>query len=39
MEDGESFDVSPHHFKPLSSDQDDEDEGDVEDKGNDSKTC
>lgn len=33
----ESFDISPFHFKPLSSDQD-EDEADVEDSGNDFKT-
>ena len=26
MEAGESFDISPLHFKPLSSDQDDKDE-------------
>jgi len=34
MEGQESFDISPFHFKPLSSDQDDEDEADVEDSGN-----
>ena len=38
MEGQESFDISPFHFKPLSSDQDDEDEADVEDSGNDFKT-
>lgn len=38
MEGQESFDISPFHFKPLSSDQDDEVEAYVEDSGNDFKT-
>ena len=38
MEGQESFDISPFYFKPLSSDQGDEDEADVEDRDNDFKT-
>lgn len=38
MEGQESFDISPFHFKPLSSDQGDEDEADVEDSGSVFKT-
>lgn len=38
MEGKESFDISRFHFKPLSSDQGDEDEADVKDRDNDFKT-
>lgn len=38
MEGKESFDISRFHFKPLSSDQGDEDKADVEDSGNVFKT-